>query len=64
MAHATVSAARIRYHSPELHADVLHGIGFRAGCKCGWRGPVRYDRNVARQDVREHTCIDTRSGPE
>jgi len=56
MAHPTVSPARIRFHSPEMRCDTLRGIGFRASCGCGWHGPVRYSRNVAIQDGREHQC--------
>lgn len=54
--HAVVQPSRVRYHSPELHTDVLRGFGFRARCQCGWAGPNRQDRADAVKDSREHRC--------
>lgn len=46
--------ATIRYDDPELETTVVHGIGFRATCVCGWRSRVCGSYAMARGAVREH----------
>jgi hypothetical protein len=55
---AIVGPARIRFSSPELGCEVRRGIGFRAACPCGFRGPVRKARLAALDDARGHSCPD------
>jgi hypothetical protein len=52
MSHATVSPARIRYRSPELHCDVSRRIGWYVRYPNGERGKIRKTRDEARQETR------------
>lgn len=53
---ATARPARLRTRSDALGVDVLRGIGHRGSCRCGWRGPRRGARSVAKEDARIHVA--------
>jgi hypothetical protein len=52
---AEIGPARQRIHDDDLGCDVLRTYGYRARCRCGWRGPLRDRHHEARLDGREHT---------
>jgi hypothetical protein len=42
-------------HRRAVKLDVVSGIpGYRAFCRCGWRGPWRTDRDTAHGDFELH----------
>lgn len=55
MAHRlTVKPVRLRERNPNLAADVLRVVGYRASCSCGWRSPVRPTVRAARAELSAH----------
>jgi hypothetical protein len=49
-----VRQVRIKRWDAELGAHVLRCVGFRAGCRDGYRGPTRKLRASAFADLRWH----------
>jgi len=52
VAHATVRAARIRYHSPELSCDISRRIGWTVDRGDGKRGKIHKTSDEARREAR------------
>lgn len=46
-------AVKARYQNTALRVDALHGVGFRALCSCGHRGPIKPTVSLARRALRE-----------
>lgn len=44
----------MRYWDTELRSYVLHGYGFRAVCRCGYKGSVHKLRATAMADLHWH----------
>jgi hypothetical protein len=55
-----VRPVRIHVPDPDLHTTVVRGVGQRACCSCGWRGPKRNTYADARKDSRLHRLEHTR----
>lgn len=51
---AEIRPIRVATFDNAMQVLSLRGVGHRAGCSCGWRGPQRRTLAAARSDRREH----------
>lgn len=60
--HVKVLPVRLREHDPVIGCDRLRGIGYRAVCSCGERGPARETVRQAREWTAAHLSAAAASG--
>lgn len=53
-AKTVVRAVRVKIEDDDMRVTRLRGVGHRAECSCGWKGPAHRLRVVAKADAAIH----------